>query len=63
MRVLVSLFSEYLQFNSYNYSNAVFLPEAGHSNQILTRNEVIEILRLGPILKVFSSFLAYSKCK
>jgi len=49
-RVLISVVSEFLEFYGYNYTQAVFLPEAKHTNQTLNKSEVIEILHLNKII-------------
>lgn len=41
-----------MQKNDYNYSNAVFLPEAGFTNQILIRSEMVDILKADRLLEV-----------
>lgn len=49
-RILISVVSEFLEFYGYNYTQAVFLPEAKHTNQTLTKSEIIEILHLNKII-------------
>jgi len=48
-RILISLISDFLEFYGYNYTQAVFLPEAKFTNQTLTKREIVEILHLNKI--------------
>lgn len=46
----MSLISEFLEFYGYNYTQAVFLPEAKHTSQTLSRGEIVEILHLSKVV-------------
>jgi len=45
-RICVSLISEFLKDNSMNYTLSVFLPESEYDKEVLSRNELIELLSM-----------------
>lgn len=54
-KIINGLISDYLQTNSYNYSQAVFLPEIG--NNSLKTEEILEILHIPKEISSFKCLL------